>query len=407
MTYRHRIIDDTLDEIFSDLAAIALDGAKGVGKTATGSARAATVLDMSNSQLRGIVETDSTYLDHVPRPILLDEWQLLPEVWDRVKRGVDADLTGGRYLLAGSAGVAPGVRTHSGAGRIVSLKMRPLSLAERGIAQPSVSLRELLGGDPPKIKGRTDMTVSGYIGEILAPGVPGIRVLPEEVRPFQLDSHIDRIVQHEMPENGAIVRRPTALHRWLAAYAAATSTTAAYATILDAATAGDTVKAARNTLDAYREQLTRLFILDPREARIAVFNPLKRLGSAPSITLSTRLWRPTSSVSIRRACCAGTVRRRQADAWVGHLRTKDGQRAREIDLIVEGRDRSVVAIQVKLAGTVSDSDVRHLNWLHDQLGDRFGRPPPPQHRDGRLPPSGRRRRRSAGAAGAIMPCRIR
>lgn len=56
-------------------------------------------------------------------------------------------------------------------------------------------------------------------------------------------------------------------------------------------------------------------------------------------------------------------------ARVGHLRTKDTDR--EIDLIVEGEDRRVVAIEVKLSESVSDKDVRHLNWLHDQIGDRL------------------------------------
>ncbi|MBK8460846.1 MAG: DUF4143 domain-containing protein [Micropruina sp.] len=58
-----------------------------------------------------------------------------------------------------------------------------------------------------------------------------------------------------------------------------------------------------------------------------------------------------------------------ADARVGHLRTKNTEH--EVDLIVEGADRSVVAIEVKLSDTIGQSDVRHLNWLHDQLGDRL------------------------------------
>jgi predicted AAA+ superfamily ATPase len=55
-------------------------------------------------------------------------------------------------------------------------------------------------------------------------------------------------------------------------------------------------------------------------------------------------------------------------ARVGHLRTKNTDR--EIDLIVQGEGLLVVAIEVKLANTVTDSDVRHLNWLRDQIGDR-------------------------------------
>jgi predicted AAA+ superfamily ATPase len=57
-----------------------------------------------------------------------------------------------------------------------------------------------------------------------------------------------------------------------------------------------------------------------------------------------------------------------ARAQVGHLRTREQQ---EVDLIVEGSDRRVVAIEIKLAPTVRDDDVRHLHWLHAQIGDRL------------------------------------
>lgn len=57
-----------------------------------------------------------------------------------------------------------------------------------------------------------------------------------------------------------------------------------------------------------------------------------------------------------------------AEADVAHLRTKAGDH--EIDLIVEGRDRRVVALEVKLKATINDDDVRHLQWLHAALGDR-------------------------------------
>ena len=56
-------------------------------------------------------------------------------------------------------------------------------------------------------------------------------------------------------------------------------------------------------------------------------------------------------------------------ATTAHLRTKDG--AREIDLIVEGSDGRVIAIEVKLASTVSNHDVRHLNWLETKLGEKL------------------------------------
>lgn len=394
MQYQRRIVDNLLDELFPHLAAIALEGAKGVGKTATAQQRAATVLALNLPAQREIVTADLDYVTQVTAPVLIDEWQLAPAVWDRVRRAVDDDSTGGRFLLAGSAGVPPGVPIHSGAGRIVSLTMRPLSLAERGIATPTVSLAELLSGTRPKINGRSYVGLTAYTDEILASGFPGIRRLPERARQAQLDSYIARIVNKELAENGVRVRRPETLRAWLSAYGAATSTDTAYSKILDAATNGDPDKPARATVEGYRDQLSRIFVLDPIEAWIPAFNPLKRLTRSSKHhlvdpALAARLvgvgrkgllagegQRPTGSTgtwlgALFESLAAQSIRiyAEATSARVGHLRTKESDR--EIDLIVEGDDRRVVAIEVKLSETATDHDVRHLNWLNEQLGDRL------------------------------------
>lgn len=394
MVYQRRVIDEQLDELFPHLAAVALEGAKGVGKTATATQRAATVVSLNIPAQREVVAASGDYLTEVPPPVLIDEWQLEPSVWDRVRRAVDDDPTGGRFLLAGSAGVAPGVRIHSGAGRIVSLTMRPLSLAERGLVDATVSLAELLSGSAPRIAGRSPIGLGQYVNEILASGFPGIRGLPERARAVQLDSYLARVVERELPENGVSVRRPAALRSWLAAYAAATASDAAYSKILDAATAGTVDKPSRATVDNYREQLMRIFVLDPLPAWVPVFNPLKRLTLSPKhhlvdpalaarlvgvgkagllqgegarVASSTGSWlgalfESLATQSVRVYAAANS-------AQVGHLRTKDTDH--EVDLIIEGEDRRVVAIEVKLSETVGDRDVRHLNWLKAQIGDRL------------------------------------
>lgn len=387
-------MDGLLDELFPHLAAIALEGAKGVGKTATAKQRARTLISLDLPAQREVVAADLDYVVQVETPVLLDEWQLQPAVWDRVRKAVDDDARGGQFLLAGSAGVAPGVRIHSGAGRIVSLTMRPLALVERGLVEPTVSLGELLTGSQPAVRGRSPVDLAGYVDEILASGFPGIRGLPERARAVQLDSYVSRILERELPENGVSVRRPNALRSWLAAYAAATATDAAYSKILDAATAGIVDKPSRATVDGYREHLGRIFVLDPIPAWVPTFNPLKRLTLSPKHHLvdpalaarlvgvgragllqgaGERVAAPTGSWlgALFESLAAQSVRvyATAASAQVGHLRTKETDR--EIDLIVEGEDRRVVAIEVKLSESVSDKDVRHLNWLHAQLGDRL------------------------------------
>ena len=183
MEYRRRIIDAALDELFPHLAAIALEGAKGVGKTATASQRARTRLDLADPNQRRSVNASYDLVAQLPTPVLVDEWQREPPVWDRVRKAVDDDSTGGRFLLAGSAGVSPGVRIHSGAGRIVSFTMRPLSFAERAVLTPTVSLRSLLSGGRPPITGNSTVDLPHYVDEILRSGFPGIRDLPARARP--------------------------------------------------------------------------------------------------------------------------------------------------------------------------------------------------------------------------------
>ena len=56
-----------------------------------------------------------------------------------------------------------------------------------------------------------------------------------------------------------------------------------------------------------------------------------------------------------------------SEAGVGHFRTARGRQ--EIDLIVERADGRVVAIEVKLARSISDDDGKHLRWLKGKLGD--------------------------------------
>jgi predicted AAA+ superfamily ATPase len=394
MVYQRRIIDEALDTLFPHLAAIALEGAKGVGKTTTATQRASTVLSLNNPNEHAALAGNLDLVTQVPPPVLIDEWQLEPSVWDRVRRAVDDDPTGGRFLLAESASVAPGVRIHSGAGRIVSMAMRPMAFSERGASSPTVSLKALLAGESNAISGTSDVDVPTYAEEILRSGFPGIRDLPERARQLQLDSYIARIVERELPENGISVRRPGALRAWLTAYAAATATNAAYSKILDAASPGEGEKPARQTTAAYREHLQRIFVLDPLEAWIPAFAPLKRLtytakhhlvdpaiaarlvgidksgllrGQGNRISAATGTWLGALFESL--ATQSVRVYASAAAARVGHLRTKNGDH--EIDLIVEGENLSCIAIEAKLANTVDDHDVAHLNWLHQQIGDRL------------------------------------
>jgi len=152
MIYRRRLIDDDLDALMPDLPAIGIDGPKGVGKTATGLQRATTVLSLDDPVALSLVRADPARALGRPRPILIDEWQRAPEVWDHVRRAVDDGAPASSFLLTGSATPALGSTTHSGAGRIVSLRMRPMTQGRGGAAgQQETGRRSAVVHRPPDL----------------------------------------------------------------------------------------------------------------------------------------------------------------------------------------------------------------------------------------------------------------
>lgn len=391
--YRRRIIDDELDELFSGLPAVAIEGPRAVGKTATAMQRARTAYRLDDEAQLVIAQADPARLAQGEWPVFIDEWQRLPESFDRVRRAVDGGAPPGSFLLAGSASPKD-PPTHSGAGRIVRVRLRPMTLAERGIETPTVSLRQLLTGNRAAVSGRTQVTLEGYVEEILRSGFPGIRPLTGRLLRAQLDGYLAGIVDRDFEEAGQTVRRPQVLRRWMAAYAAATSTVASYEKIRDAATGDLAGKPAKTTAQVYRDVLERLFILDPVPAWLPTSNRFAQLASPPKHhladpALAARLLRadaaallagrPPGPEPARKGTLLGalfeslvtqSVRAyaQAAEAQVSHLRTRRGDH--EVDLIIE-RDGGVLAIEVKFGQVPDDRDVRHLRWLDAQPGSHL------------------------------------
>jgi predicted AAA+ superfamily ATPase len=272
------------------------------------------------------------------------------------------------------------------------VRLRPMTLAERDVAAPTVSLRQLLQGGRAPIAGRTDFNLEHYVQEILASGFPGLRGLSDRLARAQLNGYIDRIIDRDFDELGRQVRRPGTLRRWMQAYAAATATTASYEKIRDAATSGHGEKPARATTQPYRDALERLWILDPVPAWLPTRSRLARLSAPPKHhladpALAARLLgvdaatllhaQPAGPPITREGTLLGAlfeslvtlcvrVYAQAAEARTAHLRTWSGEH--EVDLIVE-RGPVLLAIEVKLGQTPEERDVRHLLWLRNELGD--------------------------------------
>lgn len=394
--YRPRVVDGQLERLLGQLPAISIEGPRAVGKTWTARRRARTVYNLDDPATLTLVTADPQRLVSGEPPVLLDEWQRFPASWDLVRRAVDEDSSPGRFLLTGSA--APSTSpTHSGAGRIVTVRMRPMSLSERGFETPSVSLSDLLGGERPAITGQTDVGLGDYVREIVAGGFPGLAGIEHDALTLALEGYLHRAVDHDVALMGHRVRNPATMRRWLTAYAAATATTASYGTILDAATAGEADKPARSTTIAYRDLLEAMWLVEPVPAWQPVGNPLSRLKRGPKHhladpCLAARLLEasadslsagnasyPAPQTGLSNGLLLGAlfeslvslnvrVSAQAAGARVGHLRTWNDMH--EVDLIVERANR-VVAVEVKLTAAPDAGDTAQLRWLRGKLGTRL------------------------------------
>lgn len=391
--YIERVVDRELDELLEELPAVSLEGPRAVGKTETALRRAQTVYRLDNDAALTIALADPLRLAQGERPILIDEWQRLPSSWDVVRRAVDADFAGSRFLLTGSASPNE-LPTHSGAGRIVTLRMRPLSLVER-FGNSTVSLSQLLSGSRPQVEGASGVGLSDYADEIVRSGLPATRGLSDRVIRGMLDGYLSRIIEYDIVEQGMRVRDPQSLRAWLSAYAAASSTATSFTKITQAASLREGQTPARSTALAYRGALERAWMIEATPAWLPTPNRLRRVASAPvhqladpafaarllgvdadallegssgrevlprDGTLLGGLFESLVTLSVR-------VYAQANEARAFHLRTRAGEH--EVDLIVERTDGRIVALEVKLGATVNDDDVKHLRWLEQRVGPQL------------------------------------
>ena len=106
-TYRLRIADKLLAEKLDAMGAVLIEGAKWCGKTTTAEQAAKSVLYLADTDT---LRQNMEMIDLHPRvllsgapPMLIDEWQEAPKLWDAVRFEVDHRGKEGQFILTGSA----------------------------------------------------------------------------------------------------------------------------------------------------------------------------------------------------------------------------------------------------------------------------------------------------------------
>jgi len=378
--YYVRALEATLRVLLEEVPALLIVGPRATGKTTTASRYAETVVRLDRPAEAAAFRADpDAALRGLEEPVLLDEWQAVPEVLGAVKRAVDADPHSGRYLLAGSVRAELEADTWPGTGRLVRLAMYGMTVREQfGRLESSPFLDRLAGGDelavppdPPDLR--------GYVELALRSGFPEAALrLSESARVRWLDSYVDQVLTRDALQLESR-RDPSRLRRYFEAYALNS------AGIVEDKTLHETAGIDLKTAKAYEQLLSNLFIVDALPSWTS--NRLKRLILSPKRyvvdpALLASILRLDSDAVLR----DGDILGRLLDTFVAaqlraeqtiaatrprlyHLRTEQGRQ--EVDLLGELAGRLLVAIEIKAESAPDREGARHLLWLQERLGDRF------------------------------------
>lgn len=369
-----------MGELLSQVPALLLVGPRASGKTTTASRYAATVirLDKPSDAVAFQADPDGS-LDGHKEPILLDEWQAVPEVLGAVKRAVDSEPRPGRFLLTGSVRADLDTPTWPGTGRVVRIPIYGMTVAERQ-GKPDIKpfLDRLVSDDllvapasPPGLKDYVELALqSGFPEAALALSGPTRRVW--------IESYVEQLLTRDAIHLAGL-RDPARLRRYFESYALNS------AGIVDEKTVFEASGLNRKTAASYEALLTNLMVIEQAPAWWT--NRLKRLIRSPKrYVIDAALMAGLLRVDEIAIMHDGDLLGRLLDTFVAsqlrpesltavcrprfyHLRQEQGRH--EIDLIAEISGLRVVGIEVKASAAPRREAAQHLIWLRDELEERF------------------------------------
>lgn len=382
MDYVSRLVDPLLSDILAESPALLVLGPRATGKTTTAARHARSMIQLDQPGRAASVRADpDAALRGLDEPVLVDEWQLAPEVLGAIKRAVDRDPHPGRYLVTGSVRAVLHTDSWPLTGRAIRVQM--WGLVERELSGDPASTTVLdtwasgdlsrltVPSDPPDLRDYVDLAVRGTFPEAVRRATPG-------ARRRWLNSYVDELLTRDAEELEP-GRDPDRLRRYLLAWAVNTAGVTEHSALHEAA--GVT----RPTAQAYDRLLGNLLVTEVLPAwsssRVKRLTRMpKRFVTDPGITCAL-LGVDTEGILgdgdlLGRVMETFVLAQIRAEVPLSdlnprfyHLRTEKGRQ--EVDLVIEYGAGRVVGVEIKAKAAPTTRDARHLAWLRDELGERF------------------------------------
>lgn len=365
--YRKRVSDQLLKDQLEAAGGVLIQGAKWCGKTTTALQQARSVIymndPMKSANYKHLAETNISLLLEGDTPLLIDEWQLTPQLWDAARYTIDQRGMTGQFIFTGSAVPADRSRiTHTGTGRFAWVTMRPMSLWESSESNGGISLASLFNGETQ------DCRAPGYDLKHIAfltcrGGWPAALDLSEKASLRQAYNYIDAVSEQEISDVDGTQRDPALTKRLLRSYARHQGTQASVASILNDILTNENGSTTETTITSYLKALEKIFVIENMPA----WNPNLRSKAAirtsdtryfvdPSVAAAALRLGPSDLIAdlntfgLLFETLAARDLRVYADALDGdvfHYRDKNGL---ECDAVLHLRNGHYGLIEVKIGG---------------------------------------------------------
>ena len=380
--YRQRIVDAKLTTLLRVFGGVLIVGPKWCGKswTALNQAKSEVFIDAPENKRRAMLIPDDV-LDG-PEPRLIDEWQDAPVLWDAARRKIDKEHRPGMLIFTGSAVpalIGENIPSHTGTGRFAKMRMRPLSLFEKGISNGKISLSMLFEGIPFQ-PCSSEMDFHKALHQICAGGWPATFWTPAENSSIIASEYLNMVITEDIGRVSGVKRDPAIVQLFVRALAR-NSATPVKATSLKADVAErDGNDISEQSVRSYYEALKEIYVIEEQDAWMPSLRSRTRIRTTPKRhftdpSLAAAALGATPGILAKDLKTAGflfeslcfrdlSVYMDALDGKVFHYRDKEEL---EADAILQMPDGKWAAIEIKLGQFEFDYAASNLLKIKKKL----------------------------------------